>query len=221
MVSFEEIDRIIFLAETMQFSPHRVSLNSRDLLTSVNTILNALNLPMVDVPKAQQQQQQQTNRYEVQFKTVDIDKFYDFTKIPKISIKYEGTILILFVCQDWFRTWLASNVQAARVIAKRHQDLLHEIREKVNGIKDRFKFGSIEYKDDWSVAQFNACLSTLLTYADKWHERLSSLQGISSRLSDEYLIKSGLFFLILSFIFSDKTNFFFRSILQSSAFFVL
>lgn len=88
----------LVLAETMQFSPHRVALNSRDLLASVNTILNALNLPMVDVSKAQQkapQQQQQSDRYEVQFKTVDIDKFYDFAKIPKVSIKYEETILIL------------------------------------------------------------------------------------------------------------------------------
>ena len=67
----------------MQFSPHRVSLNSRDLLTSVNSILNALNLPMVDVPKTQQQ----TDRYDIQFRTIEIDKFYDFTKIPKISMK--------------------------------------------------------------------------------------------------------------------------------------
>jgi hypothetical protein len=78
-----------------------------------------------------------------------------------------------------FRTWLTSNVEASRVIAKRHQELLNEISDKVNDIKDRFKLQSIEYKDDWSVSQFNACLSTLLLYANQWHEKLLSLKGIS------------------------------------------
>jgi hypothetical protein len=49
----------------------------------VNSILNALDLPTVHVPKAPKQ----TDRHEIQFKIVDIEKFYDFTKIPKISIE--------------------------------------------------------------------------------------------------------------------------------------
>jgi len=81
---------------------------------------------------------------------------------------------------EYFRTWLTSNVDAARVIAKKHQELLNEINDIVNGIKDRFKLKSIEYSDEWSVPQFYACLRTLLMYADKWHERLLSLKGIYS-----------------------------------------
>jgi hypothetical protein len=72
-----------FPATTVLFSPHRMTLSSRDLLTSVNSILSALNLPMIDVPK----EQKQAARRELQFKVVEIDKFYDFTKIPKISIE--------------------------------------------------------------------------------------------------------------------------------------
>jgi hypothetical protein len=49
----------------------------------VNSILSALNLPTVDVPK----EQKQTDRYDIQFKIIEIEKFYDFTKIPKISMK--------------------------------------------------------------------------------------------------------------------------------------
>ncbi|CAF0748486.1 unnamed protein product [Adineta ricciae] len=139
-------------------SPHRVTLNSRDLLTSVNSILDALSLPVVDVPK---QAKATIKQREILFKVVEIEKFYDFSKIPKISIE----------------TWLTSNVDAARAIAKRHQALMNEISAKVNNIKERFKLSSIEYKDEWSVPQFNACLSTLLMYVDKWHERLLSLQG--------------------------------------------
>ncbi len=71
------------LAAPMVFSPHRVTLNSRDLLTSVNSILNALNLPIIDVPNTQKQ----TDRHEIHFKIIEIEKFYDFTKIPKISIE--------------------------------------------------------------------------------------------------------------------------------------
>jgi phage regulator Rha-like protein len=84
-----------------------------------------------------------------------------------------------FNFNEYFRTWLTSNVDAARVVAKRHQDLLNEISDKVNDIKDRFKLKSIEYSEDWSVSQFYTCLRTLLMYVDKWHERLLSLQGIS------------------------------------------
>ena len=69
------------------------------------------------------------------------------------------------------------------MIAKRHQTLMNEISAKVNSIKERFKLSSIEYKDEWSVPQLNACLSTLLTYVDKWHERLLSLQGILIEIS--------------------------------------
>jgi hypothetical protein len=59
-------------------------LSSKDLLTSVNSILNALNLPIVDVPK----EQKQTDRHhDIHFKIIEIEKFYDFTKIPKISIE--------------------------------------------------------------------------------------------------------------------------------------
>jgi hypothetical protein len=67
----------------MGFSSHRVTLNSKDLLTSVNSILNALNLPIINVPKTQQQ----TDRHEIYFKIIEIEKFYDFKQIPKISIK--------------------------------------------------------------------------------------------------------------------------------------
>lgn len=77
----------------------------------------------------------------------------------------------------FFRTWLTSNVEAARVIAKKHQDVSNEISDKVNGIKDRFKLKSIEYSDEWSVPQFYTCLRTLNMYVDKWHERLLSLKG--------------------------------------------
>jgi len=49
----------------------------------VNSILSALNLPIVDVPK----EQKQIDRNGIQFKIVEIEKFYDFTKIPKISIE--------------------------------------------------------------------------------------------------------------------------------------
>lgn len=58
---------------------------------------------------------------------------------------------------------------------------MKEISSKVNGIKERFKLRSIEYKDEWSVPQFCACLSTLLAYVDKWHERLLSLKGACLR----------------------------------------
>ncbi|UJR33715.1 hypothetical protein I4U23_021144 [Adineta vaga] len=139
-------------------SPHRVTLNSKDLLTSVNSLLNALNLPVVNTPK---EQKPAVRQREMQFRVVEIEKFYDFSKIPKISIE----------------TWLTSNADAARTIAKRHQELMNEISEKVNNIKERFKLQSIEYKNEWSVSQFCACLSTLLAYVDKWHERLLSLQG--------------------------------------------
>ncbi|CAF4521383.1 unnamed protein product [Rotaria sp. Silwood1] len=141
----------------VSFNSHRVTLNSNDLLTSVNSLLTALNLPIVERPK----EQKNVGRHEIQFKIIEIEKFYDFTKIPKISIK----------------TWLANNIEAARVIAKRHQELLNEINDKVNSITERFKLKSIEYSDDWSVPQFSTCLRTLLMYADKWHEKLLTLQG--------------------------------------------
>jgi hypothetical protein len=73
------------LAAPVLLSPHRLTLSSRDLLTSVNSILSALNLPTVDVPK----EQKQADRREIHFKLVEIEKFYDFTKIPKVSIEYE------------------------------------------------------------------------------------------------------------------------------------
>ncbi|CAF2066049.1 unnamed protein product [Rotaria magnacalcarata] len=141
----------------VQLVPHRITLTSKDLLTSVNSILTALKLPTVNKPK----EKKQAHQYGIQFKIIEIEKFYDFTKIPKISIK----------------TWLTNNVQAARVIAKRNQELLSEINDKVNSIKERFKLQSIEYSDDWSVPQFFICLRTLLLYADKWHEKLLALQG--------------------------------------------
>ncbi len=74
---------LLILAASIQFAPHRITLNSKDLLTCVNNILNGLNLPVVDVPKLQKQ----TDRHEIQFKIIEIEKFYDFTKIPKISMK--------------------------------------------------------------------------------------------------------------------------------------
>lgn len=138
----------------VQLSPHRITLNSKDLLTCVNSILNSLSLPVVDVPKEQK-------RSDLQLKIIEIEKFYDFTKIPKLSIE----------------TWLTNNVDAARIRATKHEHQLNEIREKVNGIQNRFKLKSIEYSDEWSVAQFNACLSTLLTYVNKWHDILMSLEG--------------------------------------------
>lgn len=76
------------------------------------------------------------------------------------------------------RTWLTNNVEAARIRAKKHEQQLNEIREKIDRIQNRFKLKSIEYSDEWSVAQFNACLSTLLAYADKWHDILTSLEGM-------------------------------------------
>jgi hypothetical protein len=86
--------------------------------------------------------------------------------------------LIFSFYLKYYRTWLTSNVDAARAVAKRHQHLLDEISDKVNGIKERFKLKSIEYNNEWSVPQFYTCLRTLLMYADKWHERLLTLQGI-------------------------------------------
>ncbi len=73
------------LAAPVLLSHHRLTLNSRDLLTSVNSILSALNLPTVDVPKEHKQEE----RRELHLKIVDIESFYDFTKIPKVSIEYE------------------------------------------------------------------------------------------------------------------------------------
>ncbi|CAF0958290.1 unnamed protein product [Rotaria sordida] len=141
----------------VSFIPHRITLNSNDLITSVNRILTALNLLTVDRPK----EQKQVGQHEIQFKIIEIEKFYDFTKIPKISLK----------------TWLTNNFEAARVITKQHQKLLNEISDKINSIKERFKLKSIEYSDDWSVPQFSTCLRTLLMYADKWHEKLLTLEA--------------------------------------------
>ena len=59
---------------------------------------------------------------------------------------------------------------------------MNEISNTVNSIKDRFKLRSIEYSDDWSVSQFYSCLRTLLMYADKWHERLLSLESMFPNL---------------------------------------
>ncbi len=67
----------------ISLSPHRITLTSKDLLTSVNSILSALNLPIVHVPK----EQKQADRREIYYKIVEIEKFYDFTRIPKISIE--------------------------------------------------------------------------------------------------------------------------------------
>ena len=71
----------------------------------------------------------------------------------------------------------------ARALAKRYQESLKDIHEKVNSIKQRFQLDAIEYNDEWSVPQFYACLTTLLTYANKWQEKLSSLRGISNLIS--------------------------------------
>jgi hypothetical protein len=71
------------LAALISLSPHRITLTSKDLLTSVNSILSALNLPIVHVPK----EQKQVDRREIYYKIVEIEKFYDFTRIPKISIE--------------------------------------------------------------------------------------------------------------------------------------
>ena len=77
------------------------------------------------------------------------------------------------------RTWLISNVEIGRAMAKRHQKSLQDIHEKVEGIKERFQLQSIEYRPDWSVSQFYACLTTFMIYADKWHDRLLTLRGTS------------------------------------------
>lgn len=58
---------------------------SKDLLTSVNSILSALDLPTVEKSK----QQKQTDQNDLQYKVIEIEKFYDFIKIPKLSIKFE------------------------------------------------------------------------------------------------------------------------------------
>jgi hypothetical protein len=71
------------LAAPVLLAPHRITLSSRDLLTSVNSILSALSLPTVEVPK----EQKQADRSEIQFKVIEVEKYYDFTKIPKISIE--------------------------------------------------------------------------------------------------------------------------------------
>jgi len=155
---FTKLPRLEPAPAPLLLTSHRIRLDSKDLLISVNSILNGLNLPMIDVPKTSDPQ---IKRNEIHFKIVDIEKFYDFTKIPKISIE----------------TWLTSNIDVARTMAKRHRESLKDINEKVNGIKQRFHLDSIEYSDEWSVPQFYACLKTLLTYANKWQERLSSLRG--------------------------------------------
>lgn len=74
---------VYFLAAQVQFTSHRVTLSSKDLLSSVNSILTALNLPTVEKPK----QSKQADQYGINFKVIEIEKFYDFTKIPKVSIK--------------------------------------------------------------------------------------------------------------------------------------
>lgn len=99
-------------------------------------------------------------------------KFQNYQSSSKSKILFNDLIIL------YFRTWLLNNVEAARIRAKRNEELLSEISDKVNSIKDRFKFRSIEYSNDWSVSQFFICLRTLLLYADKWHERLLTLQGI-------------------------------------------
>lgn len=83
--NFMIIFDIFLLDAPILLTPNRITLSSKDLLTSVNGILNALNLPIVDVPK----QQKQTDQHNIEFKIIDIEKFYDFTKIPKVSIEYE------------------------------------------------------------------------------------------------------------------------------------
>lgn len=76
---------IVILAVPIKLVPHRFTLSSRDLLTSVNSILTALKLPNVEKTKIQKS----IDRHNIQFKVIEIEKFYDFTKIPKISIKYD------------------------------------------------------------------------------------------------------------------------------------
>ena len=76
----------IILAALALLASHRITLDSKDLLTSVNSILTALNLPTVEKPK----EAKQTDPHHIQFKIIEIEKFYDFTKIPKVSIEYVG-----------------------------------------------------------------------------------------------------------------------------------
>lgn len=66
------------------------------------------------------------------------------------------------------------------MMTKRNQEQLHEVSDKVNSIKERFNLKSIEYSDEWSVSQFFSCLHTLLLYANKWHEKLLTLEGNSN-----------------------------------------
>lgn len=183
------------LAKPVELSQHRISLTSKDLLTCVNNILNSLSLPVVDIPKEQKRSS------DIQFKVIEIEKFYDFTKIPKLSIEYVRLKKNVFSQLSSVRTWLTNNVDAARIRAKKYEHQLNEISEKINKIQNRFKLKSIEYSDEWSVAQFNACLSTLLTYADKWHDILLSLEGIQCYHERIFELEEGVmsvYFFILS-----------------------
>lgn len=76
---------ILIVAAPVELVPHRITLASKDLLTSVNSILSALDLPTVEKSK----QQKQTDQNDLQYKVIEIEKFYDFIKIPKLSIKFE------------------------------------------------------------------------------------------------------------------------------------
>ncbi|CAF0795625.1 unnamed protein product [Didymodactylos carnosus] len=133
--------------------PYRVTLKSKDLITCVNSILYTFNLQTVDVPKE--------TKEERRFNIIEIEKQYDFSKIPKISIK----------------TWLITNVAAAREIAKRNKELLDSIKVSVNYIKQRFKLKALDYNDEWSLSHFNTCLRTLSLYTEKWNETLRMLEG--------------------------------------------
>ena len=65
----------------MEFKAHQISLQSKDMLTCVNTILQGLNLSPVPTEEKIDRQS------EIHFKIIDIEKQYDFTEIPKISIE--------------------------------------------------------------------------------------------------------------------------------------
>jgi hypothetical protein len=68
---------------------NRIHLNSNDLLTSVNTILHTLKLPTIETTNEDKANQQSG----IKFKIIEIDKHYDFTRIPKVSIEYERSLV--------------------------------------------------------------------------------------------------------------------------------
>lgn len=103
--------------------------------------------------------------------------------ISQRSLKYQSSKIVAIHCRvmilKYFhiRTWLISNTQLARTIGKRYHGSLQNIYEKVEKLKHRFHLRTVDFSDDWSVAQFYACLTTFFMYIDKWDQRLLSLKG--------------------------------------------